>query len=464
MGLSIGLDTAVTGLRAMQTAIDTTAHNIANADTDGYSRQVVEFRAVPPVHGLFVSPNVPLDQIGLGVDAGRIQRLRDVLLDTQYRDARSLRDDYQARAQALNQTEVTLNEPSDQGLQELLSKFFNGFRDLASQPESFGARSAAIEQGDTLAAAFNRTATMLTNQRTDLDTSVDVKVADVNAKAQEIADLNAQIRRITVAGGAPNDLEDRRDLLLDDLAGLVGATSQAGTDGTVDVYIGSRKLVDNVSVDQLATQPDPANNNLKKVVFASDGADAGITGGEIHGIIVARDQHVTGVLNALNDMASTLITAVNAQHQAGYGLNNATGLAFFTGTNAMDIAINPTVKNNPENLATSDAPDQPGNANVALAIAGVQMQPLMGGGTSTIDDDYRAVVAGLGSASQQASLLADNQDLVTSHLDTARQAVSGVSIDEEMTNLMKAQHAYGASARVISTVDEMLDTLINRTA
>jgi len=165
----------------------------------------------------------------------------------------------------------------------------------------------------------------------------------------------------------------------------------------------------------------------------------------------------------MDELAQTLITSVNGYHQTGFGLNNATGLDFFTGTGAADIDINATLSDSPESLATSDAADEPGNANIARAIAGVQTELLLGGGTATIDDTYRAVVSKLGVASQQAIILSENQDVLSRHIDTARQAVSGVSIDEEMTTLVKGQHAYQAAARVISVVDSMLDTLVNRT-
>lgn len=463
MGLSISLDTGVSALRAAQVDIDTTGHNIANVNTDGYSRQQVNFRAVPPAQSKFNSPGVPLQEIGLGVDSGTIRRLRDGLLDVQYRNVRTLNDDYQAQSTALGQVETTMNEPSDQGLQAQLTNFFNSFRDLATQPESIAARAAAVAQGNTLAANFNRTATLLTNQQQDLNTSLDAKVGQVNADAQEIADLNSQIRTATVSGNTSNDLMDRRDQLLDELSGLVGATSQAGDNGTVDVLIGSRKLVDSTqqAPDALATQPDPTNNNLKKVVFSSDGADAGITGGEVHGIVVSRDVHVGGMLSNLDQLAQTLITAVNGVHQSGYGLDNTSGLPFFNGSDAASIGVNPTLQQHPEQVATSDAANEPGNANAATAVAGVQTQLLMSSGTATIDDSYRSVIARLGVDSKQASDLSTNENSLLTHIDNSRQSVAGVNLDEETTNLVKAQRAYEAAARVITTSDGMLDTLIN---
>ncbi|MFN8558716.1 MAG: flagellar hook-associated protein FlgK [Dehalococcoidia bacterium] len=401
--------------------------------------------------------------MGLGVDSSRIRRLRDELLDVQYRHARTGLEEYDARASALRQAEVVFNEPSDQGLQALMTRFFNGFRDLAAQPESMAARSAAVEQAATLTAAFRRSATALTSQRADLDASLDTKVSEINSTAKEIADLNAQVRLVTVSGGTANDLFDRRDLLLDKLSGLVGVTVQAGTNGTVDVLLGTRKLVDNITANQLATQADAGNNNLKKIVWQSDAADASITGGVLRGIIDARDTNLTGLLTSLNELASTLITAVNGHHAAGYGLNNATGLNLFTGSTAADIDVNPAIRSNLQNLATSAAPGEPGNPDVARAIAGVQDELLLAGNTATIDDTYRGVVARLGVASQQYNLLADNQKVVTEHIDAGRQSVAGVSLDEEAAELVKSQHAYQASAKVISVIDELLDTLVNRT-
>jgi flagellar hook-associated protein 1 FlgK len=463
MGLSIGLDTAVTGLRAAQLAIDTTAHNVANANTEGYSRQEVLFRAIPPARSRWRNPGVPLQDIGLGVDASRIRRLRDALLDVQYRDVRRGYDQYQAEAAALRRAETALSEPSDLGLQQQLVRFFNTFRDLAAHPEAIAARAATIEQGVTLSTAFQRTYALLAAQRTDLDAAVDVKVQEINEKAQEVAALNQQIQLVTLAGGTPNDLLDRRDLLLDDLAGLAGVTVQDGPSGAVDVLIGGRKLVDGVTANTLAAVPDPGNNNFKKVVWAADNADAGITAGEVAGIIRARDVHVTGLMTALDTLAGALIAAVNARHQSGYGLNGATGLNFFTGSGAADIAVNPTLQGSPESLAAADTPGEPGNPNTARAIAAVQDALLMNGGTATLDDYYRATVAALGVSASQAEAQMNGQEAVLKHIDAERQAVMGVSVDEEMSNLIKFQRAYQAAARVISTVDEMLDTLINRT-
>lgn len=365
MPLSIGLDTGLTGLRAAQTMVDTTAHNIANANTEGYSRQEVLFRAVPPAYSLVKSPGAVNQQLVLGVDTGRIRRLRDQLLDVQYRDLPATRDQAQAAATALGQIEAAVGEPSDEGLQAQLTRFFNAFRDVATAPESTAARAAAVEQGATLAGAFNRVASLLQAQRADLDSSVGVRVDEVNALATEVADLNQRIRIATVAGIESNDVKDRRDLLIDKLAGLTGARAAPLADGMVDLAIGTRKLVDGTSANALATLPNAGNANLVDVVWASDSAVVGMTTGEIRGMLTARDAEVSGMLASLNDLVGALANAVNGAHQAGYGLENSTGLDFFVGTTADTLAVNPTLRASPEKLAVSDAPNEPGNPNGA---------------------------------------------------------------------------------------------------
>lgn len=468
MGLSVSLDTGITGLRAAQYEMDTAAHNVANANTDGYSRQDVQLAAVPPPFTQFNGPGNPISQIGLGVRLQQVRRDRDQLLDTQYRDIRGLNDQYQAQANALQEAENTLNEPGDQGIGAQITNFFNAFRDLTSQPESLAARSAAVQSGATLAAAFNRESTLLTQQRTALDQSLDVDVSNVNSMAQQIASLNVQIQQAVVAGGTANDLMDQRDLLLDNLAGMVGATSQAGANGAVDVIVGGHKLIDSTkplanAVDPLQrTNTPPLTNGFNTITWTSDGTAANIGTGTVKGTIDARDVNVSGLINNLNTLAGGFINAINAAHSAGYGLDNTTGLNFFTGTDAATIGVNQTLVTNPEKLATSDQPNEPGNPNAANTIIGVQSAMLFNGGTANVNDSYNSIVSGLGVNAAQAQNLATNQQTLLQHIDTSRQSVMGVSIDEEMANMMKAQHSYEAAARVITASDSMLDTLINK--
>jgi flagellar hook-associated protein 1 FlgK len=458
MAISVSLNIGVTGLMAQQTAMDTASHNIANASTDGYSRQTVDYQALPPpINAL------PGQNNGLGVIVSNIYRQRDVLLDGQFRQTNALDQQYTAQSSALQQLQATLNEPGSNGIQAQLSAFFNSFTDLSSQPESMAARAAAVQQGQTLATSFNRLSNLLTQQRSDLDSSVTSLVTQVNSDATQVASLNAQIQVALVSGGSPNDLMDQRDLLLDKLSGLAGTTSALQSDGSVTVTLGGQTLVAGNTSNALTTVPDPANNNLQKVVWQATNTAATVSSGQIAGVITARDVNVTGMMTNLDSVASTVITAVNAAHSAGFGLDNSTGLPFFTGASAGTIGVNATLAANPQKVATSDTSGQPGNPNTATAIAGVEHALLMSGGTATISDYYNTTVATLGVSAQQAQALQQNQDTLVKQVDGQRQSVAGVSLDEEMTNLEKAQHAYQAAAQVIQISDTMLDTLINHT-
>jgi flagellar hook-associated protein 1 len=229
------------------------------------------------------------------------------------------------------------------------------------------------------------------------------------------------------------------------------------------VMIGTRKLVDGISVDQLVGVPNPLNNNFRRVAFTSDNATATGLAGGAGAIVTARDSDIAGIIQSINDVASALITAVNAYHRTGYGLDGVTGRDFFAGADASTIDLNPQLVDHPERFAAANVANEPGNTEVARLIAGVQYERVLSGNTVTIDDAYRTAVARLGVAAQQANQRADNQDALTRNLSMARQSVAGINVDEEMLNLQKGQHAYQAAARVITTVDEMLDTLINRT-
>ena len=458
MAISVSLNIGVTGLIAQQTAMDTASHNIANASTDGYSRQAVDYQALPPpINAL------PGQNNGLGVIVSNIYRQRDVLLDGQYRQTNALDQQYTAQSSALQQLQATLNEPGENGIQAQLSAFFNSFTDLSSQPESMAARAAAVQQGQTLATSFNRLSNLLTQQRGDLDSSVTSLVNQVNSDATQVASLNAQIQVAIVSGGQPNDLMDQRDLLLDKLAGLAGTTGALQPDGSVTVTLGGQTLVAGNVANALTTVADPTNNNLQKVEWQATNTAATISSGQIAGVITARDLNVTGMMTNLDSVAGTLITAVNAAHSAGYGLDNSTGLPFFTGTSAGTIGVNATLLNNPQSLATSDTSGQPGNPIAAIAIANVQNALLMSGNTTSISNFYNTSVATLGVTAQQTQALQQNQDTLVKQVDGQRQSVAGVSLDEEMTNLEKAQHAYQAAAQVVQISDTMLDTLINHT-
>jgi flagellar hook-associated protein 1 len=443
----LGLETALRGILAQQRALDVTGHNIANASTVGYTRQRADLRTTPAF------TDVPAGQLGTGVDVAQYQRVRDGFIDVQLR-AQTMRKGYaSAQQDGLNQVELTLSEPSDNGLSSLLGKYWSAWQSLSNAPEDPATRQALVQSAATLANGFNSLASQLTTIQSQTAQEQALTVTQVNSIGGQIAALTGSIKAAELAGQQPNDLLDKRDALIDQLAelGNVSVSVTAGTPGTlgaIDVSIGGTQLVTDTTANTL-TLP-----------FAS------LTSGKLAGlqaVVTAISDPVTGYLTKLNQLAATLATATNTQHAQGTDLAGNPGGAFFdvtVGSEAATIAVDPAILASPSLVAASST-GKPGDAGNALALADLQRSPLVAGGT--IDATYAQLVSQIGSDSQSAQQSLANASSLVDALSNRRQSVSGVSLDEEMTNLLQFQRGFQASARALNAMDEMIDQLINRT-
>lgn len=463
MGLSIGLDTAVSALRAHQLAVDVASHNIANANTPGFSRQRVLLRPIGIDGSDHFGRDALLGRTGNGVDASDVNRVRNIFIDYQQRAAFGAKGQADAQASALETAELVFNDPTDEGMSALLGKFWNAWHDVVNDPEASASRSSLVHATNTLSTRIQRAYTQLSEQRADLNYQVDAVAQRINGAAEEIATLNFQIKQVELTGDKANDLRDRRDLLVDELSKLGKITYTEQSDTSLTVYLGNHELVVGNTARAVRTVEDPGNPGMRRVEFALDNEPVQTSTGELAGILQARDTDIPALLGKLDALAGQLITSVNALHSSGYGLDGSTGLDFFTGTGAADIAVNSVLAGDPRKIATSSTANAPGNADLALQIAGLQQATAMSGGTQTFDDFYANMITVLGADVSRAKGSATSGQMLTDHLEALRQSVQGVNIDEEVTNLNAAQHAYQAAARVITTIDEMLDTLINRT-
>lgn len=667
MGLSIGLDTAVKALRAHQLAVDVASHNVANVGSPGFSRQRVLLRPMGVDGSDHFTRDALLGRAGFGVMAKDVNRVRDIFLDFQVRQVIGSKTESSVLARALSQAEFVFNDPTDDGISALLSKFWSAWHDLVNDPESAAARTTIVNSTETLATRLQGARQELLTQRADQNLQVSAIGDKINAAAAEIAQLNFQIKQVELSGDIANDLRDRRDLLLDELASLADISYSEQPDKSVLVYLGNHELVTGNSYRAVAAIRDPAQADMTKLVFATDQADVIATAGELRGVLDVRDRELPNLIAKLDRLAGGLINSVNSLHSRGFGIDNppSTGLAFFVGTNASDIALNPALRASPDAIAAAAGPGLPGDGSIALAIADLELAPNMPGGfaatslvagetltpgvltatfagpagsitgisgnyaggvagswaitddgagnlsavftpaggvpqppvlgafvamgtdntlipgvtlqfgaapvagTQTItvapaggavtvagvtagptlqagdyfvtangpnldlrfgsttgpvvgtasladlptgttgivfnngpdtiatvfvsnpnatavpaaqvqdmllaagndvitvedsaDTFYAKLVSVLGADVKAAQGVAESSDLMVSHLESLRQSVSGVNLDEEMTNLNASQHAYNAAARVITTIDDMLDTLINRT-
>ena len=462
MGSIVGLlDLGRNALLAHQKSIHTAGHNIANVNTPGYSRQRVNLAANQAVSG---APG----QIGTGVTAMEIQRIYDQLVEAQIYSEQQTLGRWEAREYALERVEMNFDEASGEGLQQAMNEFWNSWQYLTDNPEGYPERAALLSNSEFLATSFNRTAAGLVKQQVELDFSIAGAVEEINQIANQIANLNRKIGEIEISGQNANDLHDQQTLLLNDLATLIDFQTFEDDLGRVSVLVGEgRPLVQGYNASQLTTQTN-AQGHLDVFWIDGGGNAFDITpqtnGGRLGGWLEVRDVEIVDYLNRLDTMAQTLLNEVNALHTAGFDLQGNPGEVFFTGGSAADIAVNTVIVSDPNRIAAAtSAAGAPGDGGNALSIAGLQHTLIMGGGTATLDDFYRALVTDVGSAVQAASAYHSHQTAVTASLDNYRESISGVSLEEEMVNLIKFQHAFDAAAKLVTTVDEMIDTVMTMT-
>jgi flagellar hook-associated protein 1 FlgK len=445
-----GLQTTLRGLLAQQRALDTTGHNIANASTPGFTRQEAVLAASPAyVMPAGVVANGAQSSLGSGVDVQDFRRVRDGFLDAQYRGQATGLGNAGARSQALDRAELALAEPSENGIAAQLTQFWNAWSDLANRPNDPAAKQNVLETGSSLADAFHAVAihlgTVAQQARAEYDALVRPAGAgdaggEIAQAATEIARLNDTIKRFVSAGDHPNDLLDRRDQLLDQLAALGQLSIEDNADGTMKVSL----------VDSATGTP----HSVVDGTTATWAGDPGVwsPGGRLGALrdLAKPGGTLDGYLQGLDTVAASLASKVNGTIAA------AGGTPFFATTPGQDASTLAVVPRTSDDVH-ADGPTAADGANgVARALANLRDD-------LDIDRRYRAFVAQVGSEVKQAKRTEANAQVLTDAVEDRRQSLSGVALDEEMSNLVRFQRAYQASARAMSTMDEALDVLINRT-
>jgi len=448
------LHIAKSALTVQQYGLQITSHNIANADTEGYTRQRVMTETPMPLE-------TPYGMLGTGVQVAEIERMREKFLDEQVRIASGDLGRWAQMERTLSEVEGVFAEPSEGGLNSLLREFWDSWRALADNPESYAARQIVLGKAETLVDAFHRLNRQLRDVQYNMNSLVDSKVEEINRIAGRIAELNVQILYIESRGSPANDDRDRRDLLLDELSKLVDVQVVEGSDGMVNVFLDGRPLVEGKEVSELATLPVAEEGHLtEKVVWKQDSREVQISGGELGGILEVRDEKINAYLDMLDRLARTLVEEVNSIHRDGYTLNGATDVDFFKSDveGAADIELSDAVKDTPSNIAAS-GDGHPGDGSNALAIADLEYEQAIG--HFTLDDYYRSLISQVGQDLQEAQFMRDNYELLLKRFENERESVIGVSLDEEMIQLIQYQHAYAAAARLTSVVDQIIQTTLD---
>jgi flagellar hook-associated protein 1 FlgK len=455
IGLTAGLEIARKALSSYQLALSIYGNNIANVNTPGFSRK-------RPVFGEAEAVDLPLGRIGLGVNARTIERMRDVYLDRAYRRENTAYARYETLEERLSEIEMAFSEPSETGLGDVLRDFWDAWQELANQPESAASRSYVVSKATSLSTTLSHMSSQLTRLRENIDTEVQGIVGDVNSLAQRIAHLNGQIVEAEVSGNEASDLRDKRDLLIDELSGLVDIQVFETNDGSASVKIGSEALVERTTAVPLDTSTRGDNNVVVTDVTHGAGARViHVSGGRLGGLLETRDETVPGYLARLDEIAATVVREVNRIHRTGFDSAGVAGGDFFDPdfTSAATIKVADAVRADTSLIAAS-ADGSAGNGAVALAVADLRLAGIFGVEGATSEDYYASLIADLGIEAERAVDNKDAEDLLLTEIETRRESVKGVSIDEEMTNLVASQHAYQAAVKLVTVIDDLMETIM----
>jgi flagellar hook-associated protein 1 len=461
-----GLNTANTALAAAQRAMDVTGQNVANVNTDGYSRQRVELQSV----GGSVTPAIwaVSNQVGQGVDSDQVTRIRDAFLEGRAQTEHAKTASLTTQTDALSQVEQSFREPGDTGIQAMLSNMWAGWGDVANAPLDGGARTQLLQRSQTLVAGMHSTSAALDAQWSQSRDSLQTLVTDANATASSIADLNQAIKGAAQANLPSNELQDKRDTLVLKLSEELGATATKMDDGTLTVTVGGTTLVaGNTALQlQLTGSTDPTQAAASPPVLkTAPGNTTIIPGGTADGALQTMTTIIPRYRSQLDAVAQQLANQVNVVQQQGFDQNGNAGRPMFDDGKGTTSGITAATIN--VALATPDL------------LAAASLSPAAAGGASSADGgnadalyqlrldragsdaNYRQMIVGLGVDSATTSGNLATQSVVSTQVDAARESTSGVNLDEEMTNMLQYQHGYAAAGKLVSTISSMLDDLMN---
>ena len=459
-GTFFGINIASSGLAAQRQAMDVLSQNIAHANDPSYKRQRLVMTEGLPLAQSQEGSSVGISAMGSGVQTGAVQRVRDSLIENRLRQAGESSAQYDFMTKTLSQLEAAIGEPSDTGLQTDLDAFWASWNKVATSPDSVSIRSSLLDDTQSLCARIQYVYNQIRSSQTDLNLSAVSDVNTVNAITDEIARINNEVAAMSNGSAEANDLLNRRDALVQDLSKLASISQYGEGGGDFVVTLGGKVLVQGTRANHLATEVRADGNQA--IRWAEDGADAIIQGGELRALQDLRDTMIPSYLAQLNDFTTALVTQVNTLHHTGKTMAGGDGGDFFlAGSTAGTIALDPSMIDQPRLIAVSST-GAVGNSQVALAIAGLKDTADAATGL-TINARYRALVGDVGSAMSMADKQSQAHNLSFQQFQTQQQSISGVSLDEEMTNMIKFQQAYNASARLITVMDEMLGVLVERT-
>ncbi len=496
MSTFFGLEISRSSLFINQKAMTVTGHNIANANTAGYTRQSLVLSSLVPTSSSILTQSGE-GRVGGGVQIQQLRQIRDSFLDIQFRRENRSLEEWAAKADVLRTVEDIFNEPSETGINSSLIDFFNGIQELGKAPESIEIRTLLRQSAIKLTETFHHHRAQLSQLQQQQDVALDIAVQEINGLAMNIRELNLQIFSFEQGGQSANDLRDQRNLMLDRLSGLIQIDYYENDSGRFRIDVNGFPMVEHGETNLMETirsTPNPIDTDELYTLRWKDTQEAvRVEGGQLKGLLDMRDGSTpdrAGIpyfIQQLDNLAKSIAHEFNEIHRQGYTIPYGdpeqlqTGVNFFSSRDglalsAKNISVDAQILKSVNNIAAStvaivEGSDVRGNNLNILRMAAIRNEKnivLDLGGGEVVDignfEDYsKKLIAGLAVESSHSVRMTDSQGVLTFSIDHRRQSVSGVSVDEEMTDLIRYQHAYSASARMVTAIDQMLETLIQRT-
>jgi flagellar hook-associated protein 1 FlgK len=493
-----GLEIAKTGLFTAQNQLDVTSHNMSNSSTIGYTRQRVSTAALPPSVGTkFIAEDMRATS-GRGAETICIDQVRNPFLDYQYRKENSTASRLSTKEQYFGYVEALFNNELDKmdvssGLTNTFEGFYNSLHALVEAPADPEMRANVKQNAIKLTEAMNYYHTRLMEQQDTLNESVRITVDDINEISRQIAMLNEQIYNFELNGAKANDLRDQRNLLLDDLSSIIKIETYENTNGQLIVQTDGRTFISHANYTKMAVSNDmpnpvgPDEPDLYKGYWTDFNGnittEVNITDGALKGFMDIRDGDASEnvgipyIIQQLNAVCQKVVEQFNEVHRKGYTIPSGNGdtqtnIDFFDPTciTAKDMKLSDAIMRDVNNIAASDQPvsvdgeenEQKGNGKIALELCGLINKTDADGKPDNLNSKYKELLSTISLEQDNIKSANSSQTVMLAHVEQQRRSISDVSMDEELTNMVRFGHSYNAASRMITAMDEALEILINK--
>lgn len=468
-GLFHSLGVGSEALFTNRQGVDTTAHNIANAQTEGYSRQDVHIQQRDPtlVRG---------HPIGNGVYVGSIKRSHNKFIERQLNEHHSAKGESDKVHEALQEFQLIFSPEMNSTIAQEISEFFASLQIASNMPDDLTARTAVIDQARNVAAAFKSVDKELKLNRDGLNQTVMHEAKELSDITKQIASLNVRINELEVGGNSEaNDLHDQRDAMVSKLASKININYYTDKEGLLVIRGPNESLlVERGLYSTFDVSRNPQNDGqYDLMVNAFDGdssknISSGIQSGSLAGILHVRDNIAKGLINDTSELAYSFVNEVNAVHRTGFGLNDykmSQGRDFFSPIGngadaAMNIEVTDLIANSTDAISFGSSPNAVGDNVVVNDLLRLRDKRVLDNNNASFVDYYANYVGVLGSEAVRSRHKAETDNIVFSDILARKEGVSGVSLDEEAAQMIKWQTSFTASSKVITTVDEMIETVL----